>query len=170
MSTPNVFNYFMERMPEHDALFFEYTVDVPLAVNIARLEKELAPFKVDAIVGHSLGGVMASLMVARGKIKKGAAIASPLGGFTISNWLPINQMLIDTRSWAPIYRELRNHKFNEDFLSVVARGFDSGESDGLVPVYSQTALTGCKRIDVDTNHFEVMLLSDVAEAIRDHIF
>lgn len=169
-SSGQVFNYIIDRMPEHEHVRFEYKVTTPLRENLERLEAFVALHGCEIVVGHSMGGVMAALLMARGKIKKGVAISSPLAGMLIGNFVPFIQVLIDLRITNPLYGELRRHRFDDRFLSIVATGFEPGYNDGVVPCASQRALCGGKKLEFVTNHYEVMLNKEVATAISGHVF
>jgi hypothetical protein len=121
-------------------------------------------------VGHSLGGLMAAVLMRREMIERGATIASPLGGLFIANFFPMVQILSDVRSTAPLVSDLRNHQFDDRFLNITAAGLNRGYTDGVVPLWSQNALKGVKRSTVETNHYEVMLSPKVAQMISDHMF
>ncbi len=169
-SSSTVFNYLVSQMPDHDPVFFEYSVETPLAENVAALRKIMMKKKCRAMVGHSLGGIMAAEMVRSGMVEQGVAIASPLGGFLIGNFIPFTRILNDTRSNSPLIRGIRQHEYDDKFLSIIARGFDGGDSDGVVGVPSQMALKTVKMKDINTNHFEVVLHNDTVKAVKEHLF
>lgn len=167
-SSDRSFNYLRANLPKHDHISFEYDALRPLDENIKTLSVLLADNKVTSVVGHSLGGVMAALMVSRGLVKNGVTIASPLGGFHLANLLPINQLLLDVGSMRPIYHEIRGHSYGDNLLSIVATN-DGGKSDGVVSTISQMAAK-CKTTRVELNHFEVLLDPSVSDLIKGHLF
>ena len=169
-STSQVFNYLIGCVPEHDAIFFEYSCRNPLSENIEALTEFLKRENCTRVVGHSLGGVMGAAMMARGHADRATAIASPLGGIFAANFFPLYQLFSDVRSTSPLYCELRGHSFDESFLAIVAEGLDRGYTDGVVPLWSQRALKGVKSETFHTNHYEVVLSADVGRAISDHMF
>ncbi len=167
-STGRCFNYLRQFVEDKDALIYEYEVSVPLEHNIASLKRLLQTNQVDAIVGHSLGGLMAAIMVKRDLAPKGVAIASPLGGFLMGNFMPLIRVLHDTASLSAIPREITAHTFDERFLSIVASR-NGSFSDGVVPVKSQEGAQGSKIKNIDSNHFEVLLEPYVGELIQEHL-
>ena len=169
-STGQVFNYMIDHVPDHESYRFEYNTRTPLSTNLENLSTFLRDHNCTQAVGHSLGGVMVAVMMSRGIVTRGTAIASPLAGMFIANFFPVFQLLSDLRSTSPLYSEVRGHKFDDNFLSVVATGFDGGYSDGVVPLWSQNSIKGGKKIKIPTNHYEVMLSPDVARAISAHMF
>lgn len=169
-STGQVFNYMMDHVPPHDSCRFEYDTRTPMATNLTQLTEFLAEHRCTKAVGHSMGGVMAAVMMSRGLIDRGVAIASPLGGLMIANFFPFYQLAHDLRSFSPLFDEIRGHTFDESFLTVVATGLDRGYTDGVVPLWSQTHIKGPKKVKVETNHYEVMLSPTVAAAISEHMW
>lgn len=167
-STGRCFNYLRQFVEDKDALIYEYEVSVPLEHNISTLTRLLQTNHVDAIVGHSLGGMMAAIMVKRLAVSKGVAIASPLGGFMMANFMPLIRVLNDTASLSAIPREITTHTYDESFLSIVASK-DGSFSDGVVPVKSQQGAQGSKIKMIDSNHFEVLLEPNVGELIQEHL-
>jgi len=167
-ASPRSFNYLLGLLPDHALMMYEYRVETPLRDNIARLEELAAAQSITRFVGHSLGGVIAAEMVKRHG-GKGVAIASPLGGSDLANFMPVSQMLFDVASLQPIFRGLNAHTFNTDFLSIVASN-DGGYSDGVITVKSQKGARGSLLAHFDANHFEVLLDPAVAELIRNHLF
>lgn len=167
-SSDKSFNYLRGNLPKHNYISFEYNALSPLAENIQTLTELLKEHEISGVIGHSLGGVMAALMVARGYAQKGVTIASPLGGFHLANLLPVNQLLMDVGSMRPIYHEIRSHKFGNKLLSIVA-SHDGGKSDGVVSISSQMAAK-CKTSRVELNHFEVLLDPSVSQLIQGHLF
>jgi pimeloyl-ACP methyl ester carboxylesterase len=165
-STSRSFNYLIHYLPDN-ALRFEYSETDPLEYNIERLVDEISKTPVRGVVGHSLGGVISAIINKRHGIK-GAAIASPLGGFGIGNVFPMMQVLQDTASLtSPIIRELKSHKFSNDFLSICTE-LPNRNTDGVVPLRSQMALKGSVQKKVDTNHFEVLLDPRVGAYLDEH--
>ena len=169
MSTPRSFNYIRSNLPDHPELVFEYSVNTPIRDNLAVLTELLENNPVTAIVGHSLGGVLGTLMKIRLGIPKIVTLASPLGGSMIANFLPVSRMLYDVASVRPIYKEIARHSFDHSSLCIVTSN-DGGYSDGVVTVQSQLSAHGCKIKHVDINHFEVLLDPYVKDLILEHLF
>ena len=112
---------------------------------------------------------MAALMKIRFGIPKIVTLASPLGGSTIANFIPVSRMLYDVASTRPIYKEISRHSFDKTTLCVVATN-DGGYSDGVVTVQSQLSARGAKIKNVDINHFEVLLDPYVKQLVQEHLY
>ena len=82
------------------------------------------------------------------------------------------QLFCDVASMNPFFNRLKKHEFDDTLLAIVATGLepDAFESDGVVTIRSQTALSGCSYERVALNHFEILLDSSVAEMTRRHVF
>lgn len=165
-STGRCFNY-LRGFVDEPALIFEYSERVPLRTNVAKLETLIGQNEVTGIVGHSLGGLFSAIMNKRYGIR-GVAISSPLGGFGIANILPMFQVMKDTSPLtSAILHEISSAQYGEDFLSICSSQ-KGKNSDGVVPLSSQTSLSGDVKKFLDINHFEVLLEPLVGEYIRDH--
>lgn len=172
-STRRSFNYLVELLPEHEPVFVEYLSSTPLEQNIKTVTKRLLKEEPDAIIGHSLGGVIGAFAKLKMPHTRMVAIASPFGGVFMANFLRFQgQMYKDVGSWNPLFHQLHVSEFDASMLALVATGSEAETpaTDGVVPVASQTALVGCLYEEVALNHFEVLMDEDVAKIIESHIF
>lgn len=172
-SSHRSFNYLVDRLPDHEKVFLNYTCATPLRDNIARVTNQLADIRPDSIVAHSLGGVISAFAQPAVPDSKIVSLGSPFGGSFIANFLRFQgQLYQDVCSMNPLFAELRNRTFDERFLSVIATGLETmnPKSDGVVSVASQEALRGCRREYVALNHFEVLMCDDVVRIVENHIF
>lgn len=165
--TPEVFDFMLAQLPPHDHVLHSYSANTPLLDNLANLEDAIISNNITKIVGHSYGGLMAAVMKMRGIVDIGVALAAPLAGFRIGNYFPITQTLIDTRSRNPIFSELRQHTFDERFLTIV--GHQYVWSDGLVSVASASAIRGSSRADVRSTHWKCLKHPQITQRIADHL-
>lgn len=163
-STKRSFAYLSKAMPEHRAHFFEYDTRVPAMSNIALAQLYADTLDLDAIIGHSLGGIMAAYLETEAKR---VSIASPFGGSGIANWLPMySQLMRDVATTSPLITGVRKKTFTQEgFLCVVAQGLDGLGFDGVVSSTSQYKLKGAMYLPYSLNHFEVLVDDDVASAI-----
>lgn len=164
-STRRTFNYMRQRLDKHNPLFFEYDTHNPCAENIKIAQLAVDVLKPDVIVGHSLGGIIATYI--KTDAKK-VTIATPFGGSALANWFPMySQLMRDVATTSPLIRGLRGKTVDgERFLAVVANGLDGNGFDGVISTRSQMALTGPQYLVVDLNHFEVMVDDEIITAIN----
>jgi hypothetical protein len=153
---------------KHETHFFEYDTHQPAALNIAACQKLVDEIEPVAIIGHSLGGIMATYMKCNARK---VTIATPFGGSAIANWLPMySQLMRDVATTSPLIRGVRNVEIDgKDFLSIVANGLDGGGFDGVVSATSQRAIVGPTYHVFDLNHFEVLVDEDVISVIDDFL-
>lgn len=156
-----------EKLP-HKAHFFEYDTHQPAFENIQLCQVLVDKLKPDAIIGHSLGGVMTAYMET--KAKK-VSIAAPFGGSAIANWLPMySQLMRDVATTSLLVRGVRTMEVkSSDFFAVVANGLDGAGFDGVLSCTSQTALSGPDYKVYDLNHFEVLVDEKVVGDIDDFL-
>ena len=167
-SSPIYFNYLLQVLPDHDYGLFSYSCDVPLRKNLDALTQMLERGNFTHCIGHSLGGLMAATMYVRGHVPSAVSIASPLAGFKAGNFFPFPQVVSDTRSGAPLFKELSQATYDENYLNIVAIGGSRPGTDGVVPLYSQRALPN--QIELHYNHFDIIMAPETAQVLEAHLF
>ena len=182
--SPVSFSAIQKVCGRHKALAPDYSVEVPLENNtkrIARLARKEFGDKEFAIIAHSLGGIIALLLLKkRLKIRKIVTISTPLGGSEAASYLrymfPSYQLYKDISPSSDLIKEALNIKLTVPVLSVVSTGgktkipFLSEENDTVVTVSSQTASNHLEYYYVDLNHFEVLMSEEVANKIKSFLF
>ncbi len=130
------------------------------------------------LIGHSLGGLIAHHIAQHNpQVKKLVTIASPLGGSKAA-WL-LQYMVVGSPVFADLttsswyVRHIKSNPPPADVLSIIATegGWSLfGEpNDGTVELSSQRALPYGKKVEVDANHFEVLLRLETLHAIKDFL-
>jgi hypothetical protein len=152
------------RLQTHEASFFEYDTHIPCSANINQCQNMTIGLQPDAIIGHSLGGIIAAHLSSDAKR---VTVASPFGGSAIANWLPMySQLMRDVATTSPIISALRSKKVDHArFLSIVANGLDGRGFDGVISTTSQKALYGPDYRTFDLNHFEVLVDDEIIDLI-----
>lgn len=135
------------------------------------------------LIGHSLGGVIACHLARHNdQVNKVVTIASPLGGSRAAyllQWIvigsPVLADLVPT-SWYIKVLQHRNEAIftvEADVLSIIATegGWSvlGEENDGTVAIASQKALPYAKKVEIDANHFEVLLRLETLCAIKEFL-
>lgn len=178
-SSARSFKYIQKTLPAHNFLNIEYSVDVPLRVNISKIQnhiqEEFAEQNV-SIIGHSLGGLIAiGLHNKLNSLDKTITISAPFGGSKIVEyfrWIcPRYQMFEDVKSTSLVIKEIQRTVIKKPVLSLVTTGGGNpllGEpNDGTVTIRSQKAIKGLNYINYDLNHFEVLLSDRIVNKIQD---
>ena len=176
-ASPLSFSYFR---PAFEAAFdvgaFEYSSEEGVLAAAARLseqiEKEQRPV---AIVGHSLGGLVAGALTASPLVRKIVTMSTPFGGLSYASVLSLwrsETIFKDLSVYGNTLGLVRNtlDAHRKPHLAVVTTygGLPllSGENnDGVVTEATQMALDDATIMSVRCNHFEVLLAPSVRDAI-----
>ncbi len=176
-STSKSFNYIRNKLPEHEAAFIEYKHNTSINEVISNMAERallLAPRPIK-IISHSLGGVIAIRIAQLApNIEKVVTMSSPLGGVVgadMFKWFSKTYLMSDISPQNSNYASLRLTKPNADILSFVSKSgqFMGEETDGVVTVSSQRALAYPTYVNVDINHFEVLLSDEILDKTKDFL-
>ncbi len=162
-STYRSFSFMAEKFSDHQHHYVEYSVDTPIEKTIAAAQQMVDECSPVAVIGHSYGGIVAAHVKTEAKR---IAIASPLGGLRIM--IPFNQLVCDVSVFSRHITELSgiDHK---NFESIVACGNKGSGFDGVLPVWTQEALSIPKH-HFNLNHFEILLDREVIETAKSIIY
>lgn len=183
-STSTSFNFISRMLPNHTRLFLEYDSGTPIKTIVNNLYTLLPRTVPLFLIGHSLGGVIATLLSYAEKydanvlqpvqIQKIVAISSPFGGSRAANylrWMYPAYGLFDNVATNTVAMSAIK-KFGAIFptLSIVSTGGNTplirGSNDGVLSVDSQSALANCVIKEFKLNHFEVLLSDKVVSEIN----
>jgi pimeloyl-ACP methyl ester carboxylesterase len=130
-------------------------------------------------LAHSLGGIY-SLHIANAmpnRVLGAVTLSTPYGGAEVADYakyfLPFSRLMRDIgpNSWA--FKQASQIKIQHPWTNVVTvKGqspFMLAHNDGVVTVASQKHHEDMELIDVDYNHYEVVLAEPVIEIIRERI-
>lgn len=178
-SSNRSFNYVVSQLPEHDVVAVNYDSHQPLHTSIAQVMKQL-PKKEFALVGHSLGGVISTLIAMDHPelVAKLITISSPLAGSRAAGtlkWIPgYPKILHDITPSSKLILAVEASRLAVPTLSIISTGgnlLTSGEAnDSVVTVSSQKALKFGRKIEVKANHFEVLMHEKTIKHITDFLF
>jgi len=182
--SPVSFSVIKKTLGRHKALAPTYSVEAPLENNIkkiARLARKDFGDKEFDIISHSLGGIIALLLLkTKLNIRKVVTISTPFGGSEEASYLrymyPAYQLFKDISPSSEMIRKANNIELTVPVLSIVSTGgkskvpFLKEENDTIVTVSSQTASNHREYYYVDLNHFEVLMSGEVANKIKSFLF
>lgn len=173
------FNFIRHQLPAHEAVVIDYNSHQPLRDSMLEVRKKL-PKGEFAIVGHSLGGILAVLMAAEhaDRAKSVVTISSPLGGSKAASslkWIPGHPKIIeDITPTSPKIELISQLKLTVPTMSIISTAgalpIAREPNDGIVTVASQKALSFGKKHEVKANHFEVLLHDKTVKFINDFLF
>lgn len=194
--TSAAFNYIRAALPEHESYLVEYNAVDNLSENINRIVSEVKNLNKEvAVVGHSLGGVIAMRLLQEDlRISDVITLAAPLGGIDfrksfisafskplLQNFIPseMAKFVNFANQLTPLSTEFINLKA-KDFnstraLNVVAnygKVFSGEETDMVVSVKSQKALAdkGVELREIKCSHGEILLRPETVSIIKDRLF
>ena len=179
-STQSSFSYIVKQLPEHHFHLINYQSHQPLAESIIQVLKQLPREVPLSLVGHSLGGVIATLIAADNleKIERLVTISSPLNGSRAAatlRWIPGSlPVLNDIVPRSALLTRLGGLELKVPTISIISTGGHLPTSpepnDSVVSVSSQKALRFGKKIEVKANHFEVLLSDVTVNHIREFLW
>lgn len=176
--THRSFNYLLTFLPEHNHKLIDYDSQQPLEDSIEQVRKHLPKGEL-ILVGHSLGGVISVILAADNEqIKRLVTISSPIAGSKMANalrWLPGSMPIIsDIVPRGKYIIRAGNLMLSIPTLSIISTGGHLPASvepnDGVVSIESQRGLQFGKKVEVNTNHFEILQHEKTVKHLTDFIF
>jgi pimeloyl-ACP methyl ester carboxylesterase len=147
--------------------------------NLNEMIEQLKDVQNIAFVAHSLGGVYA-LHVANAmpdQVVGAVTLSTPYGGAEVADYakyfLPFSRLMRDIgpNSWA--FRQADQIKIQHPWTNIVTvkgqSAFMLAHNDGVVTVDSQKHHGDMELIEVDYNHYEVVLAEPVVKIIKERV-
>jgi pimeloyl-ACP methyl ester carboxylesterase len=147
--------------------------------NLKSMQDQLADVKDMAFVAHSLGGVY-SLHIANAmpeQVKGAVTLSTPYGGAEVAEFakffLPFSRLMRDIgpSSWA--MKQAKQIKIQHPWTNIVTiKGqspFIIEPNDGVVSIASQKHHEDMELLEVDYNHYEVVLSDQVVVLIKERV-
>ena len=176
-ATSESFNYIKSKLGE--GIDINYDSRNGFENNLADIIEQLKPVKNIAFVAHSLGGIY-SLHVANAIPKQvcgAVTLSTPYGGAEVADYakyfLPFSRLMRDIgpNSWA--FKQASRIEIQHPWTNIVTvKGqspFMLAHNDGVVTVSSQKHHEDMELVEVDCNHYEVVLSDKVVELIKERI-
>jgi pimeloyl-ACP methyl ester carboxylesterase len=176
-ATSESFNYIRSKLGE--GIDINYDSRNGFENNLNDMLARLADVRDMAFVAHSLGGIY-SLHIANTLPKQvlgAVTLSTPYGGAEVADYakyfLPFSRLMRDIgpNSWA--FKQAEKIKIQHPWTNVVTvKGqspFMLAHNDGVVTVASQKHHEDMELIEVDYNHYEVVLAEPVVKIIKERI-
>jgi pimeloyl-ACP methyl ester carboxylesterase len=176
-ATSESFNYIRDKLGQ--GVDINYDSRNGFKNNLEDMLSTLSNYKDIVFIAHSLGGIY-SLHLANHmpKAVKGAVtLSTPYGGAEVADYaqyfLPFSRLMRDIgpSSWA--MRQADRIKIQHPWTNVVTvRGqspFMVEPNDGVVTIASMKHHADMELVEVDYNHYEVVLSDKIVEIIRERI-
>ena len=179
-STSSSFSYIIKQLPEHHVYLIDYQSYQPLSVSIERVLEQLPSGEKLSLVGHSLGGVIATLIAADhiNRIERLITISTPFNGCWAAltlRWIPgCLPVINDIVPGSPTISRLGELELETPTLSIISTGGHLPTSpepnDSVVSLSSQKGLRFGKKVEVRASHFEVLSAAETVQAISEFLF
>ena len=176
-ATSESFNYIRSKLG--DGIDINYDSRNGFENNLSEIIEQLKDVKNMAFVAHSLGGIY-SLHIANAMPKQvvgAVTLSTPYGGAEVAEYakyfLPFSRLMRDIgpNSWA--FKQASEIKIQHPWTNVVTvKGqspFMLAHNDGVVTIASQKHHEDMELVEVDYNHYEVVLAEPVVNIIKERI-
>jgi pimeloyl-ACP methyl ester carboxylesterase len=176
-ATSESFNYIRSKIGKGIAI--NYDSRNGFENNLKDIQEQLKDVKDIAFVAHSLGGIY-SLHLANampGQVIGAVTLSTPYGGAEVADFakyfLPFSRLMRDIgpSSWA--MKQADNIKIQHPWTNVVTvKGqspFMAEANDGVVTISSMKHHEDMELVEVDYNHYEVVLSDEIIKIIKERI-
>jgi pimeloyl-ACP methyl ester carboxylesterase len=176
-ATSESFNYIRSKLGK--GIDINYDSRNGFENNLEDMKQQLKGVKDMAFVAHSLGGIY-SLHIANAmpaQVKGAVTLSTPYGGAEVAEFaqffLPFSRLMRDIgpSSWA--FKQADKIKIQHPWTNIVTvKGqspFLLSHNDGVVTITSQKHHEDMELIEVDLNHYEVVLSDQVVELIKERV-
>ena len=176
-ATSESFNYIKSKLGS--GLDINYDSRNGFENNLNEMRSQLASVTDIAFIAHSLGGVY-SLHLANAipdQVRGAVTLSTPYGGAEVAEvvkfFLPFSRLMRDIgpSSWA--MKQADNIKIQHPWTNIVTvKGqspFMHEHNDGVVTIASMKHHEDMELIEVDYNHYEVVLAESVVKIIKERV-
>jgi pimeloyl-ACP methyl ester carboxylesterase len=176
-ATSDSFNYIRSKLGK--GIDINYDSRNGFENNLAEIIEQLKDVQNIAFVAHSLGGIYA-LHVANAmpdQVVGAVTLSTPYGGAEVADYakyfLPFSRLMRDIgpRSWA--MQQADKIKIQHPWTNIVTvkgqSAFMLAHNDGVVTVDSQKHHEDMELIEVDYNHYEVVLSDVVVKLVKERV-
>lgn len=177
-ATGESFTHIREHVKGKD-MVLEYTSSNGFADNLVAMIKQLEPVDKLFFVAHSLGGIYALHLANhyRDRVIGGVTLSTPYGGCLQADYakyfLPFSKLMRDIGTMSKPMSDAAKIKAPENWTNVVTTVGDSPwiheANDGVVTLDSMRARKDIKLVELDLNHYEVVISNRVIDIIKQRI-
>jgi pimeloyl-ACP methyl ester carboxylesterase len=177
-ATGESFNYIRQNIKSKD-LVLEYSSSNGFENNLIEMEKAIEPHSKVFFVAHSLGGIYALHLANRfkGPVQGGVTLSTPYGGCIQADYakyfLPFSRLMRDIGTMSRPMSDVARLPAPDNWVNIVTTVGKSPwilePNDGVVTIDSMRAKNDMELIEMDLNHYEVVLSNNVVEVIKDRL-
>ena len=177
-ATGESFNYIREHVGGKD-LVINYDSRNGFEKNLNNMLDQLSDVEDIFFVGHSLGGIYA-LHLAHAlpdQVLGAVTLSTPYGGSEVADYakffLPFSRLMKDIGPSSWVMKQADKIKIQHPWTNIVTVNgqspFMHEHNDGVVTIRSQKHHVDMELIEVDYNHYEVVLSEQVVGLIKERI-
>jgi hypothetical protein len=177
-ATGESFTHIREHIKGND-LVLEYSSANGFTANLEQMVKELEFTDDLFFVAHSLGGIYALHLADcfRKKTRGGVTLSTPYGGCVQADYakyfLPFSRLMRDIGTMSKPMSDAAKIKSPKNWTNVVTTVGSSPwihePNDGVVTLSSMRSKTDMELIELDLNHYEVVISNRVVDIIKQRI-
>ena len=175
--TSESFNYIKSKLG--NGLDINYDSRNGFENNLKDMQSTLQNYKNLVFVAHSLGGIY-SLHLANSmpeSIKGAVTLSTPYGGAEVADYaqyfLPFSRLMRDIGPSSWVMKQANRIKIQHPWTNIVTvKGqspFMHEANDGVVTIASQKYHNDMELVEVDCNHYEVVLSDKVVGLIQERV-
>ena len=176
-ATSESFNYIKSKLGT--GLDLSYDSRNGFENNLKDMQSTLQNYKNLVFVAHSLGGIYA-LHLANNMpevIKGAVTLSTPYGGAEVADYaqyfLPFSRLMRDIGPSSWVMRQASRIKIQHPWTNIVTvKGqspFMHEPNDGVVTIASQRHHADMELVEVDCNHYEVVLSEAVVQLVKERV-
>jgi len=176
-ATSESFNYIRSKIG--DGIDINYDSRNGFEKNLNNMIEQLKDVKDIAFVAHSLGGIY-SLHIANAmpnQVKGAVTLSTPYGGAEVAEFakffLPFSRLMRDIGPSSWVMRQADKIKIQHPWTNVVTvqgqSPFIVEPNDGVVTISSMKHHADMELVEVDYNHYEVVLSDKIIGIIKERI-
>lgn len=178
-ATADSFNFIRSKLPGHNDILLEYDSGHGFYTNHATMLEHLDGIDDVFFVAHSLGGIHAFHLANElgRRVIGGVTMSTPYGGSEAAEMvaclLPFSQVLRDIRPRSGPIVAAREMRLSVPWTNLVSTSGSSpfmlAANDGVVTVGSMRHRSDIGLVDIDCNHFEIVLNPQAIAVIEKQI-
>ena len=176
-ATSESFNYIKSKLGT--GLDINYDSRNGFENNLEAMKISLMSTKDICFIAHSLGGIYAlHLANAMPEVIKGAVtLSTPYGGAEVADYaqyfLPFSRLMRDIGPSSWVMKQAKRIKIQHPWTNIVTiKGqspFMHEPNDGVVTIASQRHHADMELVEVDCNHYEVVLSDQVVKLVKERV-